>query len=73
MRLTVELGVAEIQSDINGDRNEIKAVEKETEVEKETVASHRYLNDLSCNSECVSYQEKDLKKQTFSLCGTGNN
>ena len=66
----VELGIAEIERNVDGYLDEVQYVEEEAEVKYECseaaccgITERTYLNYLSCDSECVTDKQEYLKKQ----------
>ena len=75
----VELGVAEIKSDVNGDLDKVKNVKHEAENKDHRAERTRSLkrvtercdlNRFAGNSEGVADQNEDFKEKTFSLGGS---
>lgn len=70
--LHIELFVSEIKSNIDGDFDEVKYIEKEAEIEDKARRAHiEHLYDLACDSECIADEQEYFEKQALSLCGTG--
>ena len=70
--LFVKLYIAEIKRHIDGDFHDVEHIEEPAEVKQPArsgagAPEHEFADD----SENVSNPDKELKKQAFSLCGSG--
>ena len=75
--LAVELGVTEVEADVDCDHSEVENVEEESEEEDEAVGGVGQLGkcgleDLSDDSKAIADENEHLEEKAFAFCGAGN-
>ena len=67
----IQLHIAEVEQDIDGDLDEVQEIERPAEEKDPTAASVREQNEILGNAEDVADPDEDLKLQALALGSPG--